>query len=97
MNNKFLDTTTPIIQMMGDPYVYIATCALLCAFGNEKMFETGKLSSAAFIESGFIAYAIKKIVGRPRPLNNSLCQTKDKTVLLLSEKRKGNNYLQMQK
>jgi len=72
MNNKFLDTTTPIIQMMGDPHVYIATCALLCAFGNEKMFETGKLSSAAFIESGFIAYALKKIVGRPRPLNNSL-------------------------
>ena len=75
MNSKFLDTTTPIIQMMGDPHVYIATCALLCAFGNERMFETGKLSSAAFIESGFIAYALKKIVSRPRPLDNNLKET----------------------
>jgi undecaprenyl-diphosphatase len=75
MNNKFLDATAPVIQMMGDPHVYFATCALLCAFGNERMFETGKLSSAAFIESGFIAYALKKIVGRPRPPNYNLKET----------------------
>jgi len=75
LNNRFLDATTPVIQMMGDPRVYIATCALLCAFGNERMFETGKLSSVAFLESGSIAYALKKIISRPRPPNNNLKET----------------------
>ena len=40
---------------------------LLCAFGDEKMAETGKLAAAAFMEAGFVAWALKQIVGRSRP------------------------------
>lgn len=71
MQNKFLDSTMPSIQRMGDPKIYLAVCAILCGFGNEKKFETGKLASAGFAETGFLVYALKAFVGRPRP-NNSL-------------------------
>ena len=42
---------------------------LLCAFGNEKMAATGKLAGVAVMESGFVAYALKEIIERPRPLD----------------------------
>lgn len=69
--NRFLDLTMPLVQRMGDPKVYLAVCAILCGFGNEKMFETGKLASAGFAETGVLVYALKTTVGRSRP-NNSL-------------------------
>ena len=69
MNNSFLDSVLPAIQRMGDPPVYLGICTLLCAFGNEKMAETGKLAAAAFLESGFIVFALKQIINRPRPLD----------------------------
>ena len=68
MENRFLDVTMPIIQRMGEPQVYMGICALLCAFGDEKMFETGKLATAAFMEATFVTYSLKHIVGRSRPL-----------------------------
>jgi len=71
LNNDFLDSALPAIQRMGDPPVYLALCTLLLAFGNEKMAETGKLAAAAFLEAGFIAYALKQITSRPRPLDES--------------------------
>ena len=71
MENKFLDSTMPVVQRMGDPKVYLAVCAMLCGFGNERMFEAGKLISAGFVETGVLVYALKTIVGRSRP-NNSL-------------------------
>jgi undecaprenyl-diphosphatase len=71
MQNKFLDIATENIQRMGEASVYTGVCMTLCAFGNEKMAETGKLAAAAFIENGFVTYALKTIVGRPRPLNKS--------------------------
>ena len=69
MESGFLDVTTPVIQRMGDSQFYAAACMLLLAFGDEKMAETGKLASAAFLQAGFIAYGLKKIVRRPRPLD----------------------------
>ena len=71
MENRFLDESLPIIQRIGEPQVYLGVCALLCAFGDEKMFDTGKLATAAFMESAFVAYSLKKIVGRARPLNEA--------------------------
>ena len=71
MKNGFLDATLPKIQEMGDTDVYLGICTILCAFGNEKMTETGTLAAAAFMESGTIAYALKQIVGRRRPLSES--------------------------
>jgi undecaprenyl-diphosphatase len=71
LNNKFLDKATPIIQLMGDPKGYLGVCVLLCAFGNDKMYETGKMASAGFLESGLLAFAIKETVRRERPLNKN--------------------------
>ncbi len=71
MKSESLDVATENVQRMGDAKVYAGVCMLLCAFGDERMFETGKLATAAFIETGMVTYAIKKIVGRPRPLNES--------------------------
>ena len=70
MKNKFLDEATPLIQSMGDPRFYVGLCAFLCAFGNEKMVETGKLASAGFIGTGGLTYLLKESIGRSRPLNN---------------------------
>ncbi|MGQ9610886.1 MAG: phosphatase PAP2 family protein, partial [bacterium] len=69
--NKALDSTLPVVQRMGDPKVYLALCAMLCGFGDERMFEIGKLASAGFVETGVLVYILKTFVGRPRP-NNSL-------------------------
>ena len=69
LENRFFDAALPEIQRMGDSQVYTGVCMILCAFGDEKMAETGKLAAAAFMEAGFVAYALKHIVGRPRPLN----------------------------
>ena len=71
LQNSFLDTTLPNVQRMGHSQTYAVACMLLCAFGDEKMAETGKLAAAGFVEAGFAAYALKKIVGRPRPLDES--------------------------
>ena len=71
VKNRFLDNTVPVIQLMGDPKGYWGTCLLLCAFGNEKMFETGKLASAGYAETGLIVFALKETVRRSRPQNNN--------------------------
>ena len=71
MNNKFLDEATPVVQYMGDPRLYFGLCALLCAFGDEKMSETGKLAFTGYLGSGGVVYALKEIIGRPRPLNDA--------------------------
>jgi undecaprenyl-diphosphatase len=69
LENDFLDVTTPVIQRMGDSQIYTGACMLLCAFGDEKMAETGKLAAAAFMEAGFVTFALKELVGRPRPID----------------------------
>jgi undecaprenyl-diphosphatase len=71
LSNKFFDKTTPVIQLMGDPKGYLGVCALLCAFGNDKMYETGKMASAGFVESGLLAFALKETIRRERPLNKN--------------------------
>jgi len=75
LENRFLDATTPIIQRMGDSQVYLGVSMLLCAFGDERMAETGKLAAAAFVEAGFVGYALKRTVGRPRPLDEDRTET----------------------
>ena len=67
VDNGFLDSAMPIVQGMGDPKFYLAICAILSGFGNERMFETGKLASAAFVESGIIVFLMKESIGRSRP------------------------------
>ncbi|MBD3182474.1 phosphatase PAP2 family protein [Candidatus Poribacteria bacterium] len=67
MQNDFLDDIVPSVQRMGEPQFYMGVCTLLCAFGDEKMYETGKLAMATFIEAGFVGYIMKHIVRSPRP------------------------------
>ena len=71
MNNKFLDKAAPLVQLMGDPKGYLSVCVLLCAFGNDKMYDTGKMASAGFVESGLLAFALKETIRRARPLNKN--------------------------
>jgi len=71
LENRFLDATLPTIQRIGEPGIYTGTCLLLCAFGNDRMDGTGKLATVAFFEAGFTVYALKRIVGRPRPLSET--------------------------
>ena len=71
MKNRFLDASLPTIQRMGETGVYLGICTIFCAFGNEKMAETGALAAAAAMESGTITYALKQVVGRRRPLSRS--------------------------
>jgi len=70
MENKSLNKIAPKIQLMGDPQFYVAFCAFLCAFGKDKAYETGKLATAGFAETGIIVYAFKETIRRPRPLDN---------------------------
>jgi len=71
MKNRFLDVTLPVVGRMGDGRVYLGVSTLLCAFGNEKMAETGKLAVVAFIEAGAVTGSLQQITGRPRPLNKT--------------------------
>lgn len=71
MKNGALDAAMPAVQLMGDPRVCLAFCAVLSAFGDEKMAETGALATVAVIETGSVVYALKYMVGRPRPLSES--------------------------
>lgn len=71
MESKYLDVFTENVQRMGDPKVYLGVCALLCAFGDERMFETGKLAFTALAESSLVTEALKRIIRRPRPLEKN--------------------------
>lgn len=69
MENKTLDKIAPKVQLMGDPRFYITVCAFLCAFGKDNAYETGKLSTFGFIETGSMVYVLKETIRRPRPLD----------------------------
>jgi len=71
MENKALDKITPAVQLIGDPQIYVALCALLCAFGKDDAFEAGKLATAGFAETGTIIYILKETTRRPRPVSKS--------------------------
>lgn len=69
MQSKFLDKTMPAIGRMGDSRNYGLLCMLLCAFGDEKMAETGKLAATAFLVGAPLGHALRRITNRARPLN----------------------------
>ena len=45
---------------------------LLMAYGSEPHQETGKLLSSAFLGTGIITFGMKELVGRRRPLEETL-------------------------
>ena len=69
MQSKFLDKIMPPIGRMGDSRNYGILFMFLCAFGNERMAETGKLAATAFVVGAPLGHAIRRITNRSRPLN----------------------------
>ena len=45
---------------------------LLMAYGDEAHRETGRLLSSAFLGTGLVTFGMKRLIGRKRPLDESL-------------------------
>ncbi len=45
---------------------------LLMAYGNDSHRETGRLLSSAYIGTGVITFGMKRLIGRKRPLDETL-------------------------
>lgn len=69
MQNKFLDKIMSPIGRMGDSRNYGMLFMFLCAFGDERMFETGKLAATAFLVGAPLGHTLRRITNRSRPLN----------------------------
>lgn len=60
------------ITMLGDYRGVLGASVLLMAYGNESHRETGKLLSSAYMGAGVITYGLKRLIGRKRPLEETL-------------------------
>ena len=45
---------------------------LLMAYGDESSQETGRLLSSAFLGTGLVTFGMKRLIGRKRPLDETL-------------------------
>ena len=69
MQSKFFDKTMPTLTRMGDSRPYGIIFMTLCAVGDKKMAETGKLAATAFLIGAPIGSILRRTVRRSRPLN----------------------------
>ena len=60
------------ISRLGDYRGVMGASILLMAYGNESHRETGRLLSSAYLGAGVITYGMKKLIGRKRPLDETL-------------------------
>ena len=60
------------ISKFGDYRAIMGASILLLSYGNDSHRETGKLLSSAYMGSGIITYGMKRLVGRKRPLDETL-------------------------
>jgi membrane-associated phospholipid phosphatase len=60
------------ISKFGDYRTALGASVLLLAYGNDSHRETGKLLSSAYMGAGVITYGMKRLVGRKRPLDETL-------------------------
>ena len=60
------------ISRLGDYRGVMGTSILLMAYGNESHRETGRLLSSAYLGAGIITYGMKRVIGRKRPLDETL-------------------------
>ena len=60
------------ISRLGDYRGVMGASILLMAYGNESHRETGKLLSSAYMGAGIITYGMKRLIGRKRPLDETL-------------------------
>lgn len=60
------------ISRLGDYRGVMGASILLMAYGNESHRETGKLLSSAYMGAGIITFGMKRLIGRKRPLDETL-------------------------
>ena len=60
------------ISRLGDYRGVLGASVLLMAYGNESHRETGRLLSSAYLGAGIITYGMKRLIGRKRPLDETL-------------------------
>ena len=60
------------ISRLGDYRGVMGVSILLMAYGNESHRETGRLLSSAYLGAGIITYGMKRLIGRKRPLDETL-------------------------
>ena len=60
------------ITELGDYRAVMGASMLLMAYGNDSHRETGRLLASAYMGSGIITFGVKKLVGRKRPLDETL-------------------------
>ena len=60
------------ISRLGDYRGVMGASILLMTYGNESHRETGRLLSSAYLGAGIITYGMKRLIGRKRPLDETL-------------------------
>ena len=60
------------VTQLGDYRAVMGGSILLMAYGNEAHRETGKLLASAYMGAGIVAYGMKRVVRRKRPLDETL-------------------------
>ena len=60
------------VSDFGDYRGVMGASILLYTYGNEAHRETGKLLSSAYMGAGIITFGMKRLVGRKRPLDETL-------------------------
>ena len=60
------------ISRLGDYRGVMGASILLMAYGNESHRETGRLLSSAYLGAGIMTYGMKRLIGRKRPLDETL-------------------------
>lgn len=60
------------VSDLGDYRGVMGASILLMAYGNESHRETGELLASAYMGAGVITYGMKRLIGRKRPLDETL-------------------------
>lgn len=60
------------VSRFGDYRGVMGASILLMAYGNEQHRETGELLASAYMGAGVITYGMKRLIGRKRPLDETL-------------------------
>ncbi len=66
--NPICDLVMPLVTLLGDRYVATTTGVLTACLGRHKTRRTGVLMVVALVLGLLLAVAIKRLIGRPRPM-----------------------------
>jgi len=66
---QFLGQSMEAATELGDGKVIMGISLLLLTYGDERMRETGRLLTSAFIGTGLTIYALKSTIRRERPVS----------------------------